>query len=698
MKINVNRSALLGLSALVILASCKKDTKEEVAVAEETIPGIVLENMDEAIEPSEDFFKYVNGKWLENNEIPADRTRWGSFDELRQRTDEDALAILKATMSDHPEMGKIEVIAGSDQEKAAHLFQTIMDTVTRDKQGIEPLKPYLAKIDAVSNVADLQNLLEEMEPKGGIGFFGFGVGADAKNSNINAGYLGTGGLGLPDRDYYVKDDEDSKDKREKYVTHITKMLQFLGDSEADANAQAKDILAFETRLAEPRMDKVERRKPENRYNPRSMDELQAMVPAINWNDYFAGIGVKELDTVIVSDLNYFKALQEILAKDEVDQWKKYLRWSALNSAAGMLSSDLEKANWEFYSRDLRGAKEQRPREERALQTLNWTIGEALGKLYVDKKFPPEAKERAEEMIQNVIKAFENRITALDWMDEATKQKAIEKLRATKIKIAYPDKWKDYSKLEIASVDDGGTYLQNMLNTSAWNYQKDLDKLGKEVDKSEWFMAPQIVNAYFNPSYNEIVFPAAILQPPFYNYKADDAVNYGGIGAVIGHEISHSFDDQGAKFDANGNLNNWWTDEDLEKFQELGGKLAAQFDAIEVLPDVNINGKFTLGENIGDLGGVNAAYDALQLSFEKNGKPEAIDGFTAEQRFFMSWATVWRTKMLDEALKNRIKTDPHSPGMNRAVQPLKNIDAFYDAFDIKEGDAMYLPPAERVKIW
>ena len=364
----------------------------------------------------------------------------------------------------------------------------------------------------------------------------------------------------------------------------------------------------------------------------------------------------------------------------------------------MLSSDLEKANWEFYSRDLRGAKEQRPREERALQTLNCTIGEALGKLYVDKKFPPEAKERAEEMIQNVIKAFENRITALDWMDEATKQKAIEKLRATKIKIAYPDKWKDYSKLEIASVDDGGTYLQNMLNTSAWNYQKDLDKLGKEVDKSEWFMAPQIVNAYFNPSYNEIVFPAAILQPPFYNYKADDAVNYGGIGAVIGHEISHSFDDQGAKFDANGNLNNWWTDEDLEKFQELGGKLAAQFDAIEVLPDVNINGKFTLGENIGDLAGVNAAYDALQLSFEKNGKPEAIDGFTAEQRFFMSWATVWRTKMLDEALKNRIKTDPHSPGMNRAVQPLKNIDAFYDAFDIKEGDAMYLPPAERVKIW
>ena len=687
---------MLGASAALVLTSCKKEeAKEEIA---EIVPGIVLENMDTTVKPNDDFFKYVNGKWLENNEIPADRTRWGSFDELRKKTDEDALGILKATMSENPEMGKIEVIAGSDQEKATHLFQTIMDTVTRNQQGIDPLKPYLAKIDAISNVGDLQDFLEEMEPQGGIGFFGFGVGADAKNSNINAGYLGTGGLGLPDRDYYVKDDDDSKDKREKYVKHITKMLQFLGDSEEDAAAQAKDILAFETRLAEPRMDKVDRRNPLKRYNPKSMAELQEMVPAINWDDYFEGIGVKALDTVIVSDLGYFNALQGVLAKGEVDQWKQYLRWTALNEAANALTTDLETANWEFYSRDLRGAKEQRPREERALQTLNWTIGEALGKLYVDKKFPPEAKARAEKMIQNVIKAFENRINALDWMDAETKQKAITKLRATKIKIAYPDKWKDYSDLEVQSVEEGGTYLQNMLNATAWNYKKDLEKLGKEVDKSEWFMAPQIVNAYFNPSYNEIVFPAAILQPPFYNYQADDAVNYGGIGAVIGHEISHSFDDQGAKFDADGNLNNWWTDEDLEKFQELGGKLADQYDAIEVLPDVNINGKFTLGENIGDLGGVNAAYDALQLSFEENGKPENIDGFTAEQRFFMSWATVWRTKMLDEALKNRIKTDPHSPGMNRATQPLKNIDAFYEAFDIKEGDAMYLPPEERVKIW
>lgn len=699
MKLLKKSKILIVLVFLTGLYACKEGSKkaEDTVMIKET-PGINLDLMDKDVKPSEDFFKYVNGTWLKNTEIPADRTRWGSFDELRQKTDEDALAILKAAMSDNKDFETIEVLPGSDQEKAVKMFQTIMDTVTRNEQGLKPLEPYLAKINAIQNINDLEAFLIEMEPKGGAGFFGFGVRADAKDSNINAGYLGSGGLGLPDRDYYVKDDEDSKNIRAKYVQHISRMLQFLGDTEQDALTQAKQILAFETSLAEPKMDKVERRKPENRYNPRSISQLQQMVPAINWNNYFSGIGVKQIDTVIIGDVGYMKALQNILKDNNVSDWKAYLRWSALNDASGMLNTELEDANWEFYGKELNGAKEQRPRDERALQTINWSIGEALGKLYVDKKFPPQAKERAEEMIHNVILAYEKRINALDWMSEDTKKKAIEKLKATKIKIAYPDKWKDYSDLEVLGVEEGGTYLQNRLNVAKWNFNEDLDKLGKQVDKSEWFMAPQVVNAYFNPSYNEIVFPAAILQPPFYNFTADDAVNYGGIGAVIGHEISHSFDDQGAKFDADGNLNNWWTDEDLEQFQKLGSKLAEQYDALEVLPDVFINGKFTLGENIGDLGGVNAAYDALQLSFETNGRPENIDGFTPEQRFFMSWATVWRTKMRDEALKTRIKTDPHSPGMNRAVQPLLNIDAFYDAFNIKQTDSMYIEPAERVKIW
>ena len=687
---------VFGAFACLTFNSCDSDNSKSQIDIEE-VPGIVLENMDTDVKPSEDFFRYVNGKWYDNTEIPDDRSSWGGFNELRKKTDGDALNILEAAMSDNKEL-KIDIKKGSDQEKAVNLYKTIMDTVSRNKLGIAPLKPYLDKIDEIENADDLQSLLSEMEPKGGLGLFGMGVFSDAKNSSINAAYLGSGRLGLPDRDYYVKEDEDSVEKRMKYKEHVARMLLFIGSSEEEAKEQAERILAFETKLAEPMMDKVDRRDARKRYNPKSIAELQEMVPAIKWRKYFDDLGATGLDTIIVSDVKYMAALQEILADGNADDWKTFLKWSALNNTANFLSTEIEKADWEFYSKTLRGSKAQRPRDEVALQTLNGTVGEALGKLYIDKKFPPEAKVKAEKMIANVILAFEDRINKLDWMSEPTKEKAIEKLKATKIKIAYPDTWKDYGSLEITSVEDGGSYLQNMLNSGEWNFRKNIEKIGKEVDKSEWFMAPQIVNAYFNPAYNEIVFPAAILQPPFYNYTADDAVNYGGIGAVIGHEISHSFDDSGSRYDKDGNLNNWWTDEDLEKFEALGAKLADQYSAIEVLPETNINGEFTLGENIGDLGGVLAAYDALQLSFEGGNRPEDIDGFTAEQRFFMSWGTIWRTKAREDALKNQVKTDPHSPGATRAIQPLLNIDEFYTAFGIKEGDNMYIKPADRVRIW
>lgn len=696
MKKQLSKISILGLIITTLVLSCKEEVKQEITKVEK-VPGINIEFMDNTINPKDDFYKYVNGKWLEENVIPEDRTRWGSFSELRKKTDDDALGILKSVMSDNKDLSTIEIIPGSDQEKAVQLFETIMDTTSRNTQGIDPLKPYLTKISEISNIDDLQNYIIEMEPTGGAGFFGFGVRAHPKNSNLNTGYLGAASLGLPDRDYYVKDDEDSKEKRNKYVAHISRMLQFLGDSEENAIKSAKQILAFETRLAEPKMDKVDRRDARKRFNPRSISQLQEMVPAINWNNYFKGIGVKKVDTVIVTEVKYMGELQKVLSDNKIDDWKSFLRWHLLNESAHRLSTTMEKANWDFYSKELGGAKAQRPREETALQTLNWTVGEALGKLYVQEKFPPEAKERAEKMINNVVLAYKNRIKDLPWMTEGTKEKAIEKLMSIKIKIAYPDKWKDYSKMDIKGVVEGGTYLENMINAATHNYAEDIEKLGKPVDKSEWYMAPQVVNAYFNPPFNEIVFPAAILQPPFYNYTADDAVNYGGIGAVIGHEISHSFDDSGSRYDKDGNLNNWWTDEDLEKFTALGDKLAEQYSALEVLPNVNINGKFTLGENIGDLGGLNAAYDALQLSF-KGVKPENIDSFTAEQRFFMSWATVWRTLSREEALKTQIKTDPHSPGIYRATQPLLNIDAFYEAFDIKEENKMYLAPEERVKIW
>jgi putative endopeptidase len=404
---------------------------------------------------------------------------------------------------------------------------------------------------------------------------------------------------------------------------------------------------------------------------------------------------KKLDTLNVMQPKYMAALNKFLTSTDINDIKTLMVWGTLNDAAGYLTTDIEKANWDFYSKTLNGAQKQRPAEERALGTVNSSVGEAVGKLYVDAKFPPEAKAKAEKMIANVIKAFQNRINALDWMSEETKAKAVEKLDKITIKIAYPDEWKDYSKM---MVKEGNSYAENMLAVGKWAMEKNLSEIGEPVDKKEWGMTPQTVNAYFNPRNNEIVFPAAILQPPFYNFTADEAVNYGGIGAVIGHEISHSFDDSGSRFDGDGNLKNWWTDKDLEEFTKRANALADQYSAIEVLDSVHVNGKFTLGENIGDLGGLLGAYDGLQLFYKENGRPGNIDGFTPEQRFFMSWATVWRNLIREDALRTRIKTDPHSPGVVRATQPLKNIDAFYEAFDIKEGDPMYVAPDKRVRIW
>ncbi len=685
----INRILFVSVLGAGLFTACNDDKKVE---EKEEIHGINLAYMDTTTTPQEDFFRYVNGAWLDSTEIPNDRTRWGSFDELRQRTDEDALALLEKTAESD------SLDASTDQGKAVFLYKSIMDTVTRNEQGVEPVKPYLAKIDKIQSKEDLQAFLVEMSEYGSAGFFSFGVGADSKNSDMNAAYLNPSGLGLPERDYYLLDDSDSKDTRKKYKEYISAMLQYIDYTEEDAKKAAETILAFETRLAEPRLDKVERRDARKTYNPMTVAELQKITPAMQWNSYFEGIGAKDLDTIIVSQPEYMNALQDLLAENSVEDWKTYLKWDLFNSAASSLSTDLEKESWEFYSKTLRGAKEQRPRNERALSTINGVLGEALGKLYVEKHFPPQAKETAKEMVDNILKAYENRINNLSWMSEDTKKKALEKLGTFNVKIGYPDTWKDYSELEIQSPEEGGSYFQNMLNAQKWRVAENMADLGEPVDKTEWFMSPQTVNAYYNPRYNEIVFPAAILQPPFYDYKADAAVNYGGIGAVIGHEISHGFDDSGARFDAEGNLNNWWTENDLEQFEGLGSELAEQYSAIEVLDSVYINGKFTLGENIGDLGGVNAAYDGLQIHLNQNGNPGEIDGFTPEQRFFLSWATVWRTKMREEALRNRIKTDSHSPGMYRAYVPLQNIDAWYDAFVIKEGDPMYVKPEERVRIW
>lgn len=665
-------------------------TAQEKPVLKE--PGINVTYMDKSVKPSHDFFRFVNGTWLDNTEIPNDKTRWGSFDELGQRTDANTLAILKEAAKNP------KYKSNTDQGKAINLYKSIMDTIARNKQGIAPLKPYLAKIDAIKNSKDLQEFLIEMEPIGGIGFFSLGVGADDKNSNKNSVSMGTDRLGLPDRDYYVSESNDAKEKREKYALHVAKMLQFIGENPEKAKESANRVLAFEIELSKLRLTRVEQRDSRLQYNPTAVADLQKMTPAINWKTYLAGIGYQKLDTVIVTQPRYMKALQTILAANQVADWKAYLKWSLLKKNAGKLSTAIERANFDFYGKTLMGAIKQRPLEERALQTVNASIGEALGKLYVEQLFPAEAKAKAEKMIKNVILAYQNRINNLTWMSAQTKIKAVEKLNKITIKIGYPDQWKDYSALTIKNTEEGGSYFENSQNLSRWNHQDDLEKLAKPVDKTEWGMSPQTVNAYYNPSYNEIVFPAAILQPPFYNYQADEAVNYGGIGAVIGHEISHGFDDSGAQYNADGNLIDWWTPEDLKQFTALGNLLADQYSALQPLPGVYVDGKFTLGENIGDLGGINAAYDGLQLYLKENGNPGLIDGFTPEQRMFISWATIWRAKLRDEAIKNLVKTDPHSPAMYRAYVPIQNVDAFYEAFDIQKGDGMYIAPEKRVKIW
>jgi len=627
---------------------------------------------------------------MKNTEIPEDQVRWGGFGVLRKSTDKDVLEILdRASKSGkYPE--------GTDQSKAIAVFKSKLDTNSRNQLGITPIKPALDLISNINSVADFQKVISIYATIVSQPFFGISAFSNPSNSSMNSAYLTPVGLGLPDKDFYLNKDSKSIEIREQYKAHISRMLQFLGDDKESASSQAETILNFETLLATPKLDKVQKRDFRKLNNPRSLKQIQEMVPAINWPLAFKDLGIEiDLDTLIVMQPKYMEAVQEIFENEDINTWKIVMRWATLNDAASQLTTEIEKANWDFYSKTLSGAKIQRPADERALAIVNGTVGEALGKLYVDEMFPPEAKEKAEKMIANVIQAYINRIMNLEWMSLDTKEKAIEKLENFTVKIGYPDKWEDYSLMKVSS-EKG--YYENIVAVTNWSFKKNLSEINEPVDKTKWGMSPQTVNAYFNPFNNEIVFPAAILQPPFYDYKADDAVNYGGIGAVIGHEISHAFDDAGSRFDAYGNLVNWWTEEDLGQFTKRGQALTDQYSAIEVLDSVYVNGEFTLGENIGDLGGVLAGFDGLQLHFEQNGRPGSIDGFTPEQRFFMSWATVWRTKQRDEYLRNQVKTDPHTPGRWRATEPLKNVDAFYEAFNIVEGDSMYVAPSNRVRIW
>lgn len=644
--------------------------------------AINLSHMDTTVRPQDDFYNYVNGNWMKTAVIPADKARWGSFDELRENTDEAVLAILKKSLKETFEQG-------SDGQKIADLYKSYVDTENRNQLGFEPIKPYLTKIDAIENLDDLYRYLVEVGPEGGNPFFGGYVYAHMKNSDINAVYLGGGSLGLG-RSYYQKVDEKNTETLGQYANFISTLYSKVDQRSRDL--KGPKILAFEKEIASYLKTIEESRDAQKRYNPVAVTDLGKMVKNMDIAQYIADIGFKA-DTVIIGEINYYQNLDKILTPEKLPTIKEYLKFNVMNEASGYLSSDLDSLAFDFYGRQLKGQQEQRAMEKRGLDFVNGSAGELLGKIYVDDNFPPEAKAACEELVKYLIKSFEVHIKELDWMSAPTKEKALEKLAKFNVKIGYPDKWKDYSKLQV-----GTSLFENVHALNKWAFEDNLAKQGKPVDKTEWGMTPQTVNAYYSPLYNEIVFPAAILQAPFYDYRADAAVNFGGIGAVIGHELSHGFDDSGSQYDGDGNLNNWWTPEDKEKFDAAADALVAQFEGYEPVPGVFVNGRFTLGENIGDLGGSSVAFDALKMYLADKGSPSLIDGFTPEQRFFMSWATIWRTKTTDAFVVNQVKTDPHSPAQYRAFAPIINLDAFHEAFNTKEGDKLYVPQADRIKIW
>ena len=638
--------------------------------------------MDESVRPQDDFYNYVNGNWMKTAKIPSDRARWGSFDELRENTDVAVLEILKAALEGNNP-------AGSDGQKIADLYRSYVNFDARNKMGLQPIQQRLKDINNIKNLKDLTAYFSKYGREGGNPFYGGFVSAHLKNSKINTVYLGGGSLGLG-RTYYQKDDEANRKTLGDYAEFINTLNAKVDPKTKDLKAQK--IIAFEKAIAANLKTVEESRDAAKRYNPVAVNDLGKMVKNVDVAGFLKEVGFKA-DTVIVGELKYFQNLDQILNEQNIPVVKDYLKFHLVNGATSYLTEELDKLSFDFYGRKLRGQAEQRSLDKRGLEYVNGNIGELLGKLYVAKHFPEDAKAACEELVQYLIKSFDMHIKNLEWMSPVTKEKALDKLSKFTVKIGYPDKWKDYSTLQI-----GTSLYDNVMNISKWRFEQNLAKQGKAVDKEEWGMTPQTVNAYYSPLNNEIVFPAAILQAPFYDYRADAAVNFGGIGAVIGHELSHGFDDSGSQYDGDGNLNNWWTEEDRTKFESAADALVAQFEKYEPVPGVFVNGRFTLGENIGDLGGSSVAFDALKMYLNDKGNPGLIDGFTPEQRFFLSWATIWRTKTTDAFVINQVKTDPHSPAQYRAFAPIINLDAFHEAFGTKEGDKLFVPKKDRISIW
>jgi putative endopeptidase len=678
-------------SSLLFIAGCNDNTSTktatEVPVMQKTAlaSGIDKATMDLSVRPQDNFYRYVNGAWLNAHEIPGDKTAIGSFYDLRDEADDNVKAIIEELAATK------NLKMGSDEQKVADLFRSFMDLDTRNTAGTAPIQTIFDDINGLKDKNELATFFGENQKIGVGSPLAFYISVDAKDSTRYATHIWQSGLGLPDRDYYFNEAERFAALREGYLAHIENLFNLAGLKNGKAAAQT--IMALETKLASFHWTKVESRDSTKRYNKFNVADLNTVTDTFNWTAYLAAQGVATQKDIIINQPSFIKGFGETFAATSLADWQTYLTFHTLSNFSSSLTTELTNENFYFYSKQLSGREEQRPLWKRGVAVVNDNLGEVIGKVYVGRHFKPEAKTRMTELVENLRDAYGASIDELDWMSEATKTAARIKLASFDPKIGYPDKWEDYTALSIKSDDLVG----NTIRSSTLAHQKELAKLGGPIDRQEWAMTPQTVNAYYNPTKNEIVFPAAILQPPFFNLAADDAVNYGGIGAVIGHEMGHGFDDQGSKYDSEGNMRNWWTDEDLAAFTMRADNLVAQYGNYAVFDDLNVNGELTLGENIGDLSGVTIAYKAYKASLNGKEAP-VIDGLTGDQRFFMGFAQIWRGKMVEKSLRNRVATDPHSPGEFRALGALSNMPEFYSAFDVKAGDAMYIAPEKRVKIW
>ncbi|MEO8665632.1 MAG: M13 family metallopeptidase [Ignavibacteria bacterium] len=646
--------------------------------------------LNTSVKPTVDFYEYANGSWLSNNPIPPAYSRWGSWNVIINNNQD----VLKQILEDAS--GNSSASKGSNVQKLGDLYYTAMDTVAIENAGMNPLKEDLARIDAIQSKEDLQKVFSYFKKYRSGGLFFLFSNQDDKNSDNVVLNIFQGGLGLPDRDYYFRDDERSKKLRDKYHEFMIKLLTLSGNDAMTASNIANKVYDIETRLAEASMKRVDMREAEATYHLMSLNDLKAISPNISWNILFAELGLDNSrfeKGINVAQPDFLKEVNRMVQDISLEDWKNYLKWNVINNAADILSSDFADADFDFYSRTLRGVEEQQPRWKESLKYVENAMGEPLGQLFIEKKFTPETKAKALEMVNNIKESFGERLKKNEWMSDATKQEALKKLANFTVKIGYTDKWKDFSGLNI----DRTSFYNNMMNANAYGLKLNLDKIGKPVQRQEWGMFPQTVNAQYSQSKNDITFPAGIMQPPFYDPDADDAVNYGGIGAVIGHEMTHGFDDQGRKYDGDGNLKDWWTEEDAAKFKERADKLVAQYNSYVAIDSLHVNGELTLGENIADLGGAIVAYYALQKRLEGKEQP-LIDGFTPEQRFFLSFAQVWRLNSRPESLRLQVNTDPHSPERFRVIGTVSNMEEFMEAFDGNPGDPMVNTGDNRVVIW